>query len=292
MIKIIQAIGYYGRTITKKIFTHDIFFLASGLAFNCILTMIPLLLLSAAAVGWLMNSSGPGIRQLNDILDALIPPQPYATSMKNSILRIIGEMAKHRKSLGIVGFPALIWTATSLIDALRTVLHTVYEMKSTKSFFVSLLHDIWFVFLAFVLLIISNAAIWAFSLVEGLTRALPGVDWLFVQSYTKPTSHAVVILLTACMFYVVYRHIADVKPPKAAALIATLTTTIVWIVSGRAFTIYLTEYSNIGSVYGPAGFLLVLLLWIYYSSFIFVVGGIVGQTYWERQKMKRPRRNT
>jgi len=290
MIGFVQTIGYYGRSITKKLFSHDIFFLASGLAFNCILTMIPLMLLSAGAVGWLMNSSGPGLRQLNDILDALIPPQPYAASMKNAILKIIGEMVKHRRSLGIVGIPALIWTATSLFDALRTVLHTVYELKSTKSFFVSLLHDIWFVFFAFVLLILSNAALWAFSLVEGLTRAVPGVDWLLVQSYTKPTSHAVVVLLTACMFYVVYRHITDVKPPKAAAIIATVTTTLVWIASGKAFTLYLTEYSNIANVYGPTGFLLVMLLWIYYSSFIFVVGGIVGQTYWERQKSRRPRR--
>ncbi len=289
-MKIIQSTAYYGRTITRKLIAYDIFFLASGLAFNCILAMIPLLMLSAAAVGWLLDSSGSGIRQLSDILDALIPPQPYAASMKNSILRVIGEMVKHRKSLGLVGFPALIWTATSLFDALRTVLHTVYELKSTKNFFASLLHDIWFVFLAFILLILSNAALWAFSMVEGLSRAVPGVDWVLIQSYTKPTSHGIVILLTACMFYVVYRYITDVRPPKAVAIIATVTTTIVWVVSGRMFSVYLTEYSGIGSAYGPAGFLLVLLLWIYYSSFIFVIGGIVGQAFWERKTQGRPRR--
>jgi membrane protein len=291
MLRAVTSVGYYGRTITKKLFKHDIFFLASGLAFNCILTMIPLFLLTAAAVGWFMNSSGPGLRQLNDMLDALIPPQPFAANIKHTILNIIGEMVKYRTPLGLVGVPALIWTATSLFDALRTVLHTINETKSTKTFLMSLVQDIWFVFFAFALLVASNIAIWAFSIVEALTRAVPGVDWVMIQSYTRPSSHAIVILLTACMFYLVYRRIPDVRPPKSAALVSTITTTAIWIASGRVFTIYLTNYSDIGTLYGPYGFLLVLLLWIYYSSFIFVVGGIVGQTFWERQKSRHPRRN-
>ncbi len=49
---------------------------------------------------------------------------------------------------------------------------------------------------------------------------------------------------------------------------------------------YLTSFSAIATVYGPYAFLLVLLIWIYYSSLIFVFGGIVGQVYWERLRAR------
>jgi uncharacterized BrkB/YihY/UPF0761 family membrane protein len=56
---------------------------------------------------------------------------------------------------------------------------------------------------------------------------------------------------------------------------------VLWVVSGKLFGVYLRSYSLIGTVYGPYAFLLVLLLWIYYSSIIFVFGGIIGEVYWE-----------
>jgi membrane protein len=52
------------------------------------------------------------------------------------------------------------------------------------------------------------------------------------------------------------------------------------------FAIYLSEFSAISKIYGPYAFILVLLVWIYYSSIIFVFGGIVGQVYWERRKLR------
>ncbi len=61
-----------------------------------------------------------------------------------------------------------------------------------------------------------------------------------------------------------------------------MTTTVLWIISGRLFAVYLADCSTIGTIYGPYAFLLVLLFWIYYSSLMFVFGGIVGQVYWER----------
>jgi uncharacterized BrkB/YihY/UPF0761 family membrane protein len=48
------------------------------------------------------------------------------------------------------------------------------------------------------------------------------------------------------------------------------------------FAVYLSDFSAIGTIYGPYAFILVLLVWIYYSAIIFIVGGMVGQIYWER----------
>ena len=285
-LRYLETLWFYVTRIGKKLFGEDILFLASGLAFNGILTMIPLLLLAASALGIFLNSSKAGVTQINDILDTVFPPQPFATSIRDSILAVISDVIDYRRSIGISGAVILIWTATSLFDALRSVLHRIYHIKKTRGFFVSLLHDVLFIFLVFVLFVSSNIAIWAFSLIENLATNFPAMVSLNVKGFTDAGPTTIVIILTAIMFYIVYRYIPDTKPPKVAGIISTITTTVLWVISGKVFAWYLAGFSAIGKIYGPYAFILVLLIWIYYSSIIFIVGGIVGQTYWERHKLK------
>ena len=285
-LRVLEAVWFYARSLTRKFFEDDILFLASGLAFNGILTMIPLLLLAASALGTFLNSSQLGVQQLKDILDAIFPPQPFATSIKESIMTVISDIVQYRTSLGIFGVLVLIWTATSLFDALRSVLHRIYGVRRKRGVLAGFAHDVGFVFLAFVLFIASNIAVWVVSLIERLTLSVPALADLNLGLLTREVPTVIVFGLTACMFYIVYRYIPDSKPPKIAGIISTITTTILWVVSGKLFALYLSDFSAIGKIYGPYAFILVLLFWIYYSSIIFVAGGMVGQVYWERLKLK------
>jgi membrane protein len=234
----------------------------------------------------MLNSSAQGVQQLNGVLDAIFPPQPFALSIKNSILAVMDSIVEHRASLGLFGGAVLIWTATSLFDALRSALHKIYELKRTRPFFASLIHDLGFVVLAVVLFLASNLAIWVFSVAQPLINQVPGLETFTLPQFTRFVPAILVILLTAGMFYIIYRYITDTKPPRTAAFISMITTTALWVASGKIFSIYLQDFSAIGTIYGPYAFVLVLLFWIYYSSIIFVVGGIVGQVYWERRKSR------
>jgi membrane protein len=248
--------------------------------------MIPLMLLTASAIGIFLNSSELGIHQLDDVLNAIFPPQPFATSIKESILTVISDIIRYRTSLGLFGFGVLIWTATSLFDALRSALHKIYHLPKTRGLMKSLLHHVGFVLLAFVLFIGSNFAIWFVSLLEQLALSVPALSGIQMRGLSESLPSLIVIGLTAVMFYIIYRYIPDSKPPKVAGIISTITTTTLWVISGKVFALYLSRFSAIGTIYGPYAFILVLLFWIYYSSVIFVIGAIFGQAYWERQKLK------
>jgi membrane protein len=281
-----EAVWFYVRGIFRKMREVDLLFLASGLAFNGVLTMIPLMLLSASALGIFLNSSELGLRRLHEILNAIFPPQPFATSIKDSILTMVSEIIAYRTSLGVVGAAVLIWTATSLFDALRSVLHAVYGIRRTRGLLAGLLHDVGFVFLVFLLFLATNISLWAVSVAEGLARRLPALAGVNFEGINETIPTFIVVVLTAGMFYIIYRYIPDSKPPRAAGVISTITSTTVWVVSGRLFAIYLSRFSAIATVYGPYAFILVLLFWIYYSSLIFIFGGIVGQVYWERRRLR------
>lgn len=287
VLRYLETLWFYTRRIGKKLMEEDILFLASGLAFNGILTMIPLLLLAASALGVILNSSQAAIGQVNDILNALFPPQPFATSIKESILRVISDIIAYRRSIGIFGAVILIWTATSLFDALRSVLHRIYHLKRTRNLLVTILHDVVFVLLVFGLFVFSNLFLWAFAVVDRLIQGIPQLADAHIFNIGESIPTIIVVLLTAVMFYIVYRYIPDTKPPRLAGIISTVTTTILWVVSSKLFAWYLSGFSAIDKIYGPYAFILVLLIWIYYSSLIFIIGGIAGQAYWERFRLKQ-----
>lgn len=281
----IESLYLYARQIWRKLKQDDVLFLASGLAFNGILTLLPMLFLSAAVVGTLLNSDAASLGQVNDFLDALFPQQPYSEEIKASVRSVVSEIITYRRSIGVLGLVVLLWTVTSIFDAVHTVLHRVYELKMTRGLLSSFARDIGFIFLAFILFVATNFAIWVYTLLRPLAMNVPALKSLVDAGYTRAIPTFTIVVLTAVMFYIVYRFITDVRPPHTAAAISTLTTTVLWIIGGRVFATYISDWSIIGMIYGPYAFFLVLLIWIYISSVLFILGGVVGQVYWERSKL-------
>ena len=274
------------KRVLSRLVGGEMILFASGIAFCALLTMIPLLLISAWGLGTVLQSES-GVSELRAILGTVFPPQPFADSIKESIIRIVGDIVQYRTSIGLVGIGVLIVTATFLFDVIRTVLHRIYGLPRKRNFLVSFLHDIWFVSVAWVLLVLTNLAIWVYTVFRGVLADVPALKGIEFPGLLEQAPTTIVFLITAAMFYIVYRYITDTKPPRAAAIASTVTMTVLWLASGKVFAIYLEGYSLIGTIYGPYTFLLVLLLLIYYSSLVFVVGGIIGQVYWEGLQERR-----
>ena len=67
----IAVAWWYLRSIGRKLAGDDVLFLASGIAFNGLITLIPLLLLGAAALGTFLNSSEFGVQRAHDEASSL-----------------------------------------------------------------------------------------------------------------------------------------------------------------------------------------------------------------------------
>ncbi|MEE9288065.1 MAG: YihY/virulence factor BrkB family protein, partial [Bacteroidota bacterium] len=107
------------------------------------------------------------------------------------------------------------------------------------------------------------------------------------------TSPLISFFLTTLMFYIAYRYIPNERPMPRVALISAVTTGVFWELASRGFSLYLSELRPFARVYGTYAFLLVTLVWVYYSSLMFVVGGEMGQLYRERKlpvEVKRGRK--
>jgi membrane protein len=272
------------KPLMRRIAGGEVLLFASGIAFSAILTMVPLLLISASALGIMLQSSEQGLGKLEAILGTIFPEQPFATNIKQSILQVVTDIVSYRTSLGVLGFVFLIVTATFLFDVVRTVLHRIYGIRRSKNLLASFLHDVGFVAVAWVLLILTNLTLWAGDLLDRVLIRFSFYESLHTTKLVTTIPSIVVFVLIGIMFYIVYGYLTDTKPPRTAAIVSTATMTVLWTISAKVFALYLSTFSTLGILYGGYAFILVLMIWVYYSSLVFVFGAMAGQVYWESRK--------
>ncbi len=279
-----DSVFFYIKGLYNHLYDDEVLFLASGIAFNGILCLIPLLLLFTAVFGIFLNSSELAVQKVHEILNAAFPNQPYAQSIKNTIQQIIKDIIDYRKSFGFFGLAVLTWTATSLFSSMRTVLNRIYKIKSSKLVILTILEDILWVMVIGILFVAIIMSTWLYTIVEEFMRSLPGYTVVDFVLFEQAIPVLVSFLLTLLMFFIVYRFIPDKNVTWKVAGISAITTAILWEAAGRLFGWYLFTFHSFSRLYGAYAFLLVLLVWIYYSSLVFVVGGIIGQLYRERHQ--------
>ena len=277
-----SSVRFYGVGIYRKFSEDDIILYGSAIAFNIILCIIPLLLLLTAIVGSFLSSSQQAFQHINDLLDAAFPDQPYANKIKLSIQSIVYDIVVHRKSFGWVSILTLVWTTTFLFNAARDVLNRVFGISRTKLFFNRIMENVISVVSVVLLFLVANASFLLSSIFEGFVEGIPEIRDLVPIRLIHSFPFLVTMVLAMLMFFIIYHFIPDRRIPSKSALVATCTTAILWILSGKAFQIYLVKFATFRQLYGAYAFMLVFLLWIEYSSIIFIIGAMVGQLHRER----------
>jgi membrane protein len=284
-----STLRYYLKGVFKRFNQEDILFLSSGVAFNIILCLLPLLLLLTSLLGMVINSSHFPSQKIDDMLNTVFPPQPYAQKIKTSIKEVVYDIVRYRSTFGFSGIGVLLWTATSLFSSIRTVLNKIYRISESKLVIIKILEHLLLVIVLGALFLVANAFTWMFLLIESVLKDVTVLQEIHITGFVKSISFVASYVPALVMFFVINRFIPDKRIDSKVALVAALTTTSLWWIAGKGFGVYLATFHSYNTLYGAYAFFLVFLVWVYYSSIIFVLGVVVGQLYRERLLMTNQR---
>ncbi len=92
------------------------------------------------------------------------------------------------------------------------------------------------------------------------------------------------LVLGVIMFYLTYRIIPNRKVSDKAALIGAFCASGMWEAAKFLFDVYIKHYGNFQKMYGSFATIVVVLIWIYYSSFILLIGAEIGANYEETRR--------
>ena len=131
------------------------------------------------------------------------------------------------------------------------------------------------------LLVVSLVVSAVLTAVSGIVGGFLTIDAATAHSLDLIVSFALITLL----FSVIYKYVPDVRIAWRDVWIGAATTSLLFSVGKFLIGFYL-GHSTATSIYGAAGSLVTLLLWVYYSSLMFFFGAELTQVYATRYGSK------
>jgi len=253
--------------------------LAAALAYYTAFSIAPLLIIAIA------------------IASAIFDEQAVRGQLDNQIQGVVGAQAadavqemianSSRDSTGIIasiiGVATLLLGAAGLFGQLQDALNTVWDvppkpnqgiMKTIRDRFISFAMVLGIGFMLLVSLLLTTIL----SAINGwVAGGLPGTEFI-AQVLNFALSFGVITLL----FAAIYKVLPDTPVKWNDVWIGAAFTALLFTVGKLLIGLYLGN-STIGSSYGAAGSFVVLLVWIYYSAQILLLGAEFTQVYARRR---------
>ena len=254
--------------------THRTIRLGASLAYYGLFAVIPLLAISAAIAGIVLNDIDIE-ETLTTVLSDLVDDDDSASQMAAAIadkLDTTGTSA----GLGLFGLASLLLAASVVFVALQDALDTIWEVPVHSGAANTVRRRA----LAFAVVLLSGAVLiasFAVSAMSGLVRDLaPGGSALSAVAADLFTVVGLWALAAGVLSFL-FRFLTRATVQWRTALAGGVITALALTVGNRAATEYLSRYGA-SSLAEAAGSVLVLLFWVYAIAQIVLVGAELTRT--------------
>lgn len=180
----------------------------------------------------------------------------------------------------VIGIITLLIGATSVFAEIQDSINSIWGIKpKPKKGWLKLLVNRLLSFsviisLGFLLLVSLGVSYIIEALSDRLSSAFPDASVYIFYIVNLLLSLAVI----STLFAVIFRVLPDAKIQWKDVIAGAITTAILFMLGKFAISFYIGQ-SDVGSTYGAAGSLVVLLLWVYYSSIILYFGAEFTKAY-------------
>jgi membrane protein len=233
---------------------------AAAVAFYSALSFAPLMVLLL----WVLSALRPEWQgQLTDGLAEILGDKAAGA------ITLVLQNAKSTPTLGniagVAGLAITLFSASAVFAQLQNALNAIWDIrvkpgKAVTAWLWARARAIALVVGVAFLLIVS-------FVVSTLIRIVVPADSLIWIGIERVIS----LLVFIAAFGGMYQVLPDAHIPWADAWRGALLTTLLFIAGKYAIDVYI-RHASVGSAYGPAGALVVLLIWVYYASTIVLVG--------------------
>jgi membrane protein len=275
------------RNFVRRVFEgaveSNIPFLASGLTFDALLAAIPLGFVVLALIGYLLNARASALQvDVAAYLRQLLPSyaghaggDPFAP-----IVHLAEGVVRSRARLSLVGLPLFVWFATRLFGSLRAALCEVFDTRETRSFLRGKLYDVGLVG-ATGLLFAANAL-----LSEFLLDAEGHIGFLGFFG-----AQLLAFAFLIALFMMIFKYAPSHRVRWDTALVAALACAVGFELAKDALSFYFRTFVRPDQLVSDrtVGAIILFVGWVYYMTFVFLLGGQIAQVYELRRRQAAQR---
>ncbi len=262
---------------TMQKFKEDNFIkLAATLSFITIFAIPPILIIITSTIGFFLGEDDVKGKLFSELTEII------GVNAVNMVKDIIFHFRHTDKSIGRSIFTVLVFIlASSMFFAvIQSSLNFIWRVRpKPKINFLKVLEDRLISFA----IIFGLGILFMFSIFVDAAMAILK-DYLseLLPEQTLTILHIIKFVVSFCMLVVIFaglfKFLPDVIIKWRVTWVGAIITAIFFTIGKYLITFGLTK-SNIDSMYGAAGSMIILLLWVFYSSLIFFFGAEITRQY-------------
>ena len=276
------------KTAAKRWLEHDAFEHAAALGFCTLFSLAPLVIIVVAIVGIVFGEDAAS-GQISVAITDLVGAQA-AVAVEEAVRRSRLEEAGFVPTL--LGVGALIFGATTVFAQMQSALNQFWGVKARPArsgifnFVIVRLLSLGMV------LIIGFLMLTSFVVSLGITGVVEyAQEWVPIPGFAVVLIDLTVSLgVTTVLFGMLFKVLPDVQIEWSDVWRGAFITAVLFAIGKYCISLYLTHVAP-ASTYGAAGSLVLILLWVYYSSLILFFGTCLTiATILERGDEVRPKK--
>jgi membrane protein len=254
---------------------HDATRLGAALAYYTVFALGPLLLIAISVAGLVFGQEAANDRIVSTLNEYV------GQSGAEAVQVAIASSARGGSGwlATLIGIGVLLFAAGALFAHLKDAFNVIWGVEAKpgrglryflKKRFLSFAMVLGTGFLLLVSLVITAALA---ALAAFFHRHLPGGDWLW-----RLIDLAISFGVVTGIFALIFKWMPDVKLGYRDVLPAAITTSLLFSLGKQLLALYISK-GNVGSSHGAAGSLIVVLVWVFYSSQILFFGAELSRAW-------------
>jgi len=266
------------KSLYQKINDDDILGNAAQAAFYFTFALFPLLLFLMSLFGIILSSEDKLRYQLFDMLGQVMPASAFQL-VRDTLDEVTSSSSGGKLTFGIL---ITLWSASAGVDNMRGTLNEIYNLEETRSWLRAKLTSLVLTIVVGVLILL------ALTFVVYGTQLLDAALPIESRYILKPLEWSVTLVLVLLAFAVLYNFAPNHSPLQwkwisPGAMVGLL----LWVIASGAFRLYLHYFNSYAATYGSLGAVIILLLWLYLTAFVILVGGAINAILDERSGIEK-----
>lgn len=235
---------------------------AAAIAYYSLLSMFPLLLAGIAIAAYFVDQQW-AIEQGSQLVRGLVP------SGTQFIREVIENVIETRGQVGVLSILILIWAGSRVFGVITKALNIAYHVSEPYDFFWRTLIELLMTFTIGILFVLALGSRLLVTFLQGLIE----ISFIEGQVFYQFLSYAIPAVLLLLSLFLTYQYVPRRRVAWWAALAGAGLFTLLFLLAQPIFTRYVATFANYSLIYGPLAILITLILWIWISANLLLLGG-------------------
>ena len=262
------------KRLAKEIQEDHLAAFAGNLTYKGLFALFPFFVFLLSLLG--IFGAPQLLEELIDRAGSVLPPGAVGF-LEDQLLAIAGSKAQGAFTVGaVVSILLALWGVSGAFRSVMEAMNVMYEIEEDRPFWKLLLISI-FLSLGVAVLLLSALVLVVFGPeIGGAVADAVGLGSVFNLVWNI-VQWPVLIFLVVLAFALIYYYAPDVEQRFRWISPGSIVAVLLWLLFSLIFSVYVERSGSFNATYGSLAGIVILMLYIYYSSFIMLVGAQLNQ---------------